>query len=148
GIFAHSIADLRLMLDAMAETPIETAVNSPRPVRIGIVRGFFEENATAETRALNDALAQKLANAGFDVREARLPAIFEVQQAILRTILRSETSSIHERLFAEHSATYGPRIRALVETGKLVSAADYLRAKRLRRRYQREMSRLFEHFDV
>jgi Asp-tRNA(Asn)/Glu-tRNA(Gln) amidotransferase A subunit family amidase len=36
----------------------------------------------------------------------------------------------------------------LVETGKLVPAGDYLRAKRLRRRYQKEMARLFENFDV
>jgi aspartyl-tRNA(Asn)/glutamyl-tRNA(Gln) amidotransferase subunit A len=148
GIFAHSVADLRLMLDAMTETPAETAGNLRRPVRIGIVRGFFEENATLETRALNDALADRLTGAGFDVHEALLPAIFDIQQAILRTILRSETASIHERLFPEHSATYGPRIAALVQTGRLVSAADYLRAKRLRRRYQRDMSRLFESFDV
>jgi Asp-tRNA(Asn)/Glu-tRNA(Gln) amidotransferase A subunit family amidase len=36
----------------------------------------------------------------------------------------------------------------LVETGMLVSSADYLRAKRLRRKYQREMAALFEKFDV
>jgi aspartyl-tRNA(Asn)/glutamyl-tRNA(Gln) amidotransferase subunit A len=148
GIFAHSVADLRLMLDAMVETPIEAPGNLQRPVRIGIVRAFFEENATLETRALNEALANRLTGAGFDVHEAPLPAIFDIQQAILRMILRSETSSIHERLFPEHSATYGPRITALVQTGRLVSAADYLRAKRLRGRYQRDMSRLFERFDV
>jgi Asp-tRNA(Asn)/Glu-tRNA(Gln) amidotransferase A subunit family amidase len=36
----------------------------------------------------------------------------------------------------------------LVETGMLVSAGDYVQAKRLRRRYQDEMAHLFENFDV
>jgi len=148
GIFARSVADIRLMLDAMSETSVQPQSLSERPVRVGIVCGFFDENATPETLALNNALAGKLSTAGFDLQEECSPAIFDVQQAILRTILRSETSSIHERLFAQHSATYGPRIRALVETGMLVSAEDYIRAKRLRRKYQREMARLFESFDV
>jgi aspartyl-tRNA(Asn)/glutamyl-tRNA(Gln) amidotransferase subunit A len=113
-----------------------------------VLRGFFDDQATAEARALRDALADTLAVSGFHVEEARLPGIFEVQQAILRTILRSETSSIHERLFAEHASSYGPRLRSLIETGMLIGAADYLRAKRLRRKYQREMGRLFENFDV
>jgi aspartyl-tRNA(Asn)/glutamyl-tRNA(Gln) amidotransferase subunit A len=151
GVFARSVLDLRLMLDVLAESPIGPGVRplaSRNPVRIGFIRGFFFENATLETRMSNDALANRLATAGFEVEEARLPAIFDIQQAILRTLLRSETSSIHERLFAEHSATYSPKLRTLIETGMLVDAADYLHAKRLRRKYQREMAGLFEKFDV
>jgi Asp-tRNA(Asn)/Glu-tRNA(Gln) amidotransferase A subunit family amidase len=136
------------MLDVLSESPIVPGVRPRNPVRIGILRGFFFENAEPEARSSIDALANRLASAGFEVEEARLPGIFDIQQAILRTILRSETSSIHERLFAEHSGTYGPKLRALIETGMLVEAADYLHARRLRRKYQREMARLFERFDV
>jgi aspartyl-tRNA(Asn)/glutamyl-tRNA(Gln) amidotransferase subunit A len=148
GVFARSVIDLRLMLDVMSESPTATGVRPQNPIRIGFIRGFFFENATPEIRESTEALAGRLVAAGFEVEEARLPAIFDIQQAILRTILRSETSSIHERLFAEHSATYGPKLKTLIETGMLVEAADYLHAKRLRRKYQREMSRLFEKFDV
>jgi aspartyl-tRNA(Asn)/glutamyl-tRNA(Gln) amidotransferase subunit A len=148
GIFARSVQDIRLMLDAMAEVPIENPVRRGRAIRVGVVRGFFLENATAEVRMLNDAFASRLAAAGFEVDEARLPGIFEIQQSILRTILRSETSSIHEGLFAKYPEAYGPKLRMLVETGMLVHADDYLRAKRLRRKYQREMTQLFENFDV
>jgi aspartyl-tRNA(Asn)/glutamyl-tRNA(Gln) amidotransferase subunit A len=147
GIFARAVADIELMLDAMAESPIERASVRP-PFRIGVLRGFFYENATVEARSLNEQLAGKLASAGFHVEEARLPEIFDVHQPILRTILRSETATIHERLFAEHRETYGPKLRALIETGMLVEAGDYVHARRLRRRYQREMAKLFENFDV
>jgi aspartyl-tRNA(Asn)/glutamyl-tRNA(Gln) amidotransferase subunit A len=148
GIFARSVQDIRLMLDAMNEEPIENATGPRRPIRVGIIRGFFYENVTAEVRTLNNGLVRKLAASGFEVDEVRLPGIFEIQQSILRTILRSETSSIHEALFAKHPEAYGPKLRMLVETGMLVSAADYLRAKRLRRKYQREMAQLFDNFDV
>ncbi len=148
GIFARSVADIQLMFNAMAEGPAEKAPLRQRPVRIGLLRGFFYENATPEMRTSYDAIANKLATAGFDVHDAQLAEIFEVHQPILRTILRSEAASVHERLFGDHASTYGPRVRALIETGMLVQAADYLHAKRLRRNYQRQMARLFERADV
>jgi Asp-tRNA(Asn)/Glu-tRNA(Gln) amidotransferase A subunit family amidase len=147
GIFARSVADIDLMLDAMAERPIESFTGS-KPFRIAVIRDFFYEHATEEARRLNDKLSDKLASDGFHIEETRLPSIFELQHPILRTILRMETSSIHERLFAEHPEAYGPKLRALIETGMLIEGSDYLRAGRLRRRYQREMAKLFEKFDV
>ena len=151
GMFGRSVADVEFMYGVMAaDSRTETKPAGGRgKFRVGVVRGFFYENATEEARSLNDALAAKLAaSTGFEVEEARLPGIFELAQPILRTILRSETSSIHERLFPAHPEAYGPKIRALIETGMLVGASDYLRARRLRRRYQREMAALFEKFDV
>src|SRR5262245_51483841 len=147
GAFARSVADIEMMLEAMAESPITQAVVRP-PFRIGLVRDFFYENATEEARSLNDRLANRLASEGFHVEEARLPAIFDLHQSILRTILRTETSAIHERLFAEHSETYGPKLRTLIETGMLVPGNAYVRARRLRRIYQRNMAELFGKFDV
>jgi aspartyl-tRNA(Asn)/glutamyl-tRNA(Gln) amidotransferase subunit A len=147
GIFARSVADIELMLHAMSESPVDT-FQARAPYRIGLVRDFFYEHATEEARALNDRLAKTLASEGFEVEEARLPDIFDLQQAILRTILRTETASIHEALFAEHPEAYGPKLGALIEMGMLIDGSDYLRARRLRRRYQREMATLFEKFDV
>src|SRR5262249_42343652 len=144
GVFARSVVDLQLMLDVLTESPLRPSRKTNSDVRIGIIRGFFYENATPEMCALTDALANKLSAGGFSVGEARLPEIFEIHQSILRMILRSEAASLHERLFAEHSGTFGPKLRALIETGMLVDAVDYARAKRLQRRYQREMAKMFE----
>lgn len=148
GIFARSAADVELMFVALAADAEALTRTQRDSFRVGLVRDFFYENATEEARALNDRFANQLASAGFRVEEARLPQIFDLQQSILRTILRTETASIHERLFAEHANTYGPKLRALIETGMLIDARDYVRARRLRRRYQIEMAKLFENFDV
>jgi Asp-tRNA(Asn)/Glu-tRNA(Gln) amidotransferase A subunit family amidase len=147
GIFGRSVADLELMRDVMGESAVATPARRGR-FRIGVVREFFYDNATPEARSLNDALAGRLGSLAFDLAEARLPAIFSRQHEILRTILQSETATIHRQRFAEHPEAYGPKIRSLIETGLTVHAVDYIRARRMRRQYQREMAKLFEKFDV
>ena len=148
GIFGRSVADIEVQLKAIAQSPIETA-NPKRPVRIGVIRDFFYENATPEARTLQDGFLGMLAAAPeFRVNEVKLPAAFELCQPILRTILRADVAAIHKDLFAAHPTAYGPKLRELIETGMLVSAEDYLRARRLRRQFQREMMQLFETFDV
>jgi len=147
GMFGRSVADLEIMLDVMAESAVEKP--APRETyRIGLIRDFFYEHASPEARSLNDALANKLADAGFKVDEATLPAIFELWPAILRTICRSEAASNHSELFPPNRDTYAPKIRALVETGMLIDATDYVRARRVRHVYQREMVKLFDRFDA
>jgi aspartyl-tRNA(Asn)/glutamyl-tRNA(Gln) amidotransferase subunit A len=147
GMMGRSVSDLEIMLDVMSETPVEK-IERRRPYRIGIIREFFYTHATNEARLLNEGLARRLADARFQVEEVSLPAIFDVANATVRTIIRSETSSIHEKLFPSNRESYAPKIRAMVETGMLVPAEDYVRARRVRRKYQREMMRLFENFDA
>jgi aspartyl-tRNA(Asn)/glutamyl-tRNA(Gln) amidotransferase subunit A len=147
GLFGRSVADLELMLDAMAETSIEKPAVR-RPVRLGVVREFFYDKASSEARSVNDSVVGKLENAGFHIEEVRLPEIFSAAQAALRVIVRSEAASNHEELFREHRDTYGRKIRALVETGMLLDAASYVRARRIRKKYQREMARILERFDA
>ncbi len=146
GMLGRSVGDVEIMLHAMTEFPVQKQSRGG-PFRIGVVRGFFYENATPEARSLNDALANKLANSGFVVEEAQLSAIFDLAQPILRTILRSEVASVHEQLFRAHPESYREKLRALIETGMLLDATQYLRARRVRRKYRREMARLFEKFD-
>jgi len=148
GVFGRSVADVEIQLKAIAESPIDAATQK-RPIRIGVIRDFFYDNATPETKTLQDKFLGTLASApGFRIEEARLPAAFDLCQPVLRTILRADVAAVHENLFPAHPTAYGPKLRELIETGMLVSAEDYLHARRLRRHYQREMARLFESFDV
>jgi aspartyl-tRNA(Asn)/glutamyl-tRNA(Gln) amidotransferase subunit A len=148
GIFGRSVADVKLQLDAIAEAPIPVPPLK-RPIRIGVIRGFFYENATPETQTLQDRFLQQLASKpGFQVGDASLPPAFALYTPILRTILRADVAAVHERLFPAHPTAYGPILRQLIETGMLVGAGDYLQARRLRRHFQRELTRLFDDFDV
>jgi aspartyl-tRNA(Asn)/glutamyl-tRNA(Gln) amidotransferase subunit A len=135
------------MLDAMVESPVE---KSPvhHPIRIGVVRQFFYDKAGGDARAATDHVVDELSKAGFHVEEIGLPAIFAAAQAALRVIVRSEAASNHHDLFKRHSSTYGKKIRALVETGMLLDAATYVRARRIWRKYQHEMASLLAHVDA
>jgi len=148
GIFGRSVADVELQLQAIAKAPVDIAA-AKRPIRVGVVRDFFYENATPEARELQNAFVRKLAaEPGFQVTDAKLPQAFELCQPILRTILRADVAAVHEKLFQEYPTAYKPKLRELIETGMLVSAEEYLHARRLRRHFQREMTKMFDHFDV
>ena len=156
GIFGRSVEDVEAMMDSLSQVEpmdhvarMETGATTPTgKFRIGIIRGFFYEHASDETRAMNDALAHKLAGSGFEVDEAHPPEVFDLSPQILRMIVRTEAASNHEKLFNNAPETYGPKLRALIETGMLVEGVDYLRARRLRTRYQRAMAKLFDDFDA
>lgn len=150
GAFSRSVADMEALFESISESPIPSHRDRAdhRKARIGVVRGFFHDKADAQSREGIETLAGKLADAEFPIDEAVMPGIFELHPAILRTILRSEAASTHHNLIIEKPYAYGPKLRDLVQMGTLIDAASYLRARRVRRHYQREMLRLFEHFDV
>ena len=150
GAFSRSAADLRLLTDCLTETPLESppphTANQSR--RIGVLRGFFHDNADDESRTALARLIDNLSNSGFQIGEARLPAIFDLAYPILRAIVRPEAAAAHESLIKAKPDSYGPKLRELVQLGTLLDATSYIRAQRMRRIYQREMARLFESFDV
>jgi Asp-tRNA(Asn)/Glu-tRNA(Gln) amidotransferase A subunit family amidase len=150
GLFSRSVADIEVLLEALSDSPMPShrvRADSHR-TRIGMLRGVFHQKADAESRAAVEAVAARLSDAGFPVGEAGLPEIFDLHGAIIRTIVRSEAGSAHQGLIVTNSEAYGPKLRVLVQLGQLLDATSYLRACRIRRRYQQEMVKLFEHFDV
>jgi aspartyl-tRNA(Asn)/glutamyl-tRNA(Gln) amidotransferase subunit A len=149
GAFSRSVADLKVLLETLSDSPMPA---SSRPgsnkYRLGIVRGFFHDKADAESRAGIEAVAGKLSDAGFHVDEVLLPSIFDLHQAVIRTLVRSEAAATHQDLILEKPDAYGPKLRDLVQMGALIDATSYLRARRIRRRYQREMAELFGNVDL
>ena len=150
GAFSRSVADMEVLLETLSDSPMPShpARAGGHKYRIGVVRGFFHEKAEAESRAQIDLLAGKLSDAGFHVEEAALPPIFDIHQALIRTIVRAEAAATHHDLILSNPEAYGPKLRDLVQMGQLIDATSYLRARRIRRHYQRDMARLFAHFDI
>jgi len=149
GLFSRSVSDIEILLASLSESPLPSrSGTSPHKFRIGLASSFFLGKADVESQAKLEELAARLAGAGFPVTIAELPSIFDLHPAILRTIVRSEAASTHQQLLRAKPEGYGPKLRDLVQLGELIDASTYLRARRIRREYQRQMGRLFEHVDL
>ena len=150
GAFSRSVGDMEVLVEALSESPMPShpaRAGNHRP-RVGIARGLFFEKADAASKDGIETLARKLESAGYPVSSVSTPPIFEIHAAILRTIVRSEAAEAHRKLMRNKPEAYGPKLRDLVQLGELIDASDYLRARRIRRHYQRDIARLFEHVDV
>jgi aspartyl-tRNA(Asn)/glutamyl-tRNA(Gln) amidotransferase subunit A len=150
GAFARSVADLVPLLEALSESPMPglPARADNHRFRIGIPSDFFLDRADVESREQIRALRSQLSSSGFHLQDVAMPPIFELHPAILRTIVRSEAAATHNQLIRNKPEAYGPKLRDFVQMGELIEASQYLRARRIRRHYQRDMIRLFEHVDI
>lgn len=162
GILVRGVEDAAFMLQGLAgydaldpgsiQAPVGDYVTAVRQAdkapRIGILRGYFNDHADAETVQHTDRVAQQLAQAGAELRELALPPSFASVLPAQRILMKVEAAAFHADMFAQHRDTYRPKIRRTIESGLLISAVDYLRVQRLRRRFQDELGELFQDLDV
>ncbi len=152
GIIVRSVADVELLYrvlkghdprdpgslpDATAEAPARFE-GCPR---LGLLTGLLDY-AEPEVAAHVRGVVERLAAAGADVVDLPMPEPFELLLACQQITMQAEASEAHRDLHAQHAASYGPSIRAMVETGQLIPAALYLRAQRLRARMTARMAEL------
>jgi amidase len=140
GIFARSVADVGLVLSAVAgpdpaddrsasaELPLLSAPVVERP-RLGLVRAYYGGVVSAEVAAHLDEVAGRLAAAGALVSELELPLTPADVMAVSSTVLAREAAGHHQDWFSAHAADYGPNLRRLVETGMAISDAAYAEAR-------------------
>jgi len=160
GLMARSVEDIALGLSITAGHDPEdasssratvpdylAALSARRAPRVGLLREFFER-ATPEVADTTAQVVNRLARAGADIDEAKLPPTFRAVAAAAYVIMRSETASVHAERFALKADLYRPAIRSSIEMGMLIPGDLYVRALRIRRQFRREMSPLLERYDV
>ena len=162
GILVRTVEDAAVMLQAMAghDSKDPGSANQPvpdfraqaagyqGPPRIGLLGGFFREHATEEVWSHTTETAQRLAQAGAEVEEVELPASFATAHSCQRIVMNVECAAFHWDTFRDRAEEYGPRIRANIETGALVSGVDYLKAQRLRRVFRGDMVEMMAGVDA
>ncbi|HET8995074.1 MAG TPA: amidase, partial [Acetobacteraceae bacterium] len=147
GPLARSVADIALMLDAMAaHDPADpgSAVSNARyfgrmldrgvrDLRIGFVRHFHETDMPAHpaTAAALEEVARVLAAAGAEVRTVALPSLTEFA-GVNRVILCSEAWSIHAPWLRTRPGDYARLTRRRLLPGAFMTAGDYVGAQRRR----------------
>ena len=161
GLMARSVEDIALGLGVVAGHDVDDPSSSREPVpdylgalarrrppRVGLLREFFFERATAEVGRVTTEAVDRLARAGAAIEEVKLPASFRAVPAAAHLVMRSDVASIHAELYAEKADLYRPAIRSAIEMGMLLTGDHYVRALRIRRQFRRELAPLLDRYDV
>lgn len=114
-------------------------------VRIGIYRDWFN-HATPEIVATNEAMVQKLAEYGAEIKEIEIPELNEMRVAHAVAIL-SEMAASMKRHDA-HWSDFAAPTRINLTFGQSLSSYDYVQSQRMRARAMAIFARVFEEVDV
>ncbi len=149
GVLCRSVEDAALLLSVLAghdsddpysaDAPVDdylSGLDAPEPPRFGLVRGWFFEEADAETRLKMEELAQRLAQAGARVEEVDPGIDFARAFANHRVMQESEMAVWHEPLYVRNKQLYGPKISVYLENGFKHTAREYVEALEYRRTAQ------------
>jgi aspartyl-tRNA(Asn)/glutamyl-tRNA(Gln) amidotransferase subunit A len=161
GPLTRTVTDAALLLNAVAgHDPADPAsLDVPTPdytaeldrgvagLTVGLPTDYFFDGCDPEvSRAVLDAVGT-LTALGARVREVTIPMKEEIV-AVSRTIIGAESAAAELTVLRERGHLYGDGVRLSLESGALISAADYITALRARERMRREWHAMFATIDV
>ena len=161
GPFARSAEDLALSYDAMQGPETGAPLYDPgcaqratelvtpllglgtAGLRIGVLGGYFRDNAMPEALAA----VQRVAAALDATQQVELPMV-EAGRAAAFLITNAEAGSLHLEDLRRRAGDFEPVSRDRFLAGALLPAAWVARAQRVRRLYAQAVAQVFERFDI
>lgn len=162
GPMARSVRDLALAYDAMqgpeapgapadagcaqrAAEPVAASLSMGiKGLRIGVLGGYFADNALPEARAAVARVAKAL---GAETEPVNLPLV-EAGRAAAFLITNSEAGALHLDNLRTRVGDFEPLSRDRFLAGALIPAAWVARAQRVRSRYAHEAARVLARYDL
>jgi aspartyl-tRNA(Asn)/glutamyl-tRNA(Gln) amidotransferase subunit A len=154
GAIARCVRDLALLVEAMADVPLDQAASlsarleSAAPPRIGLLEDFFRDRCEPATWELFERVQRRWREAGAEVRAVALPASFHEVLTHHRRIMACEAAAWHADRFRVHPEDYPPKIAQLVHEGLATPAAEYVRSLWHREHLRRQLLGCFEAVDA
>ncbi|HYM90479.1 MAG TPA: amidase [bacterium] len=157
GPLTRTVEDAALVLQAIAgpdprdpstlgQAVPEFTAGLRKPVaglRVGVVADEFHSEMAPDVRAPFRAALEVLATLGLELEDVEFPRAIEARTAAA-TVLFAEAASVHERWLPDRAGEYGADTLALLREGAFLTAAQYLRAQRVRALILREAGALME----
>lgn len=146
GILTRNVEDAAIVLEAVAGYDPRDPLSAEKPVpryrdavgkdvkklRVGILRGYFEEDMTREVKDVFRQAVAVLEKLGMKTEEVTIPHM-ELMPAVKVCTSRVENASAHDRNLRTRSQDYSPQTRYAYLAALLVPASTYLMAQRVRR---------------
>ncbi len=135
-------------VNTLVQPPVDlSGWNQPnlRGVRIGIYREWFE-HAEPEVVRICRTLADRLVEAGAEVREIEIPELDEMRIAQAVSILAE--MSLNMQAHRQHQSQLSDPVRINLSLGDALTASDYLTAQQIRTRALAIFQRVFQEVDI
>lgn len=149
GVLTRSVTDAARLYDAMArpELPRCGDCQSIQAPRIG-TWSVPLNRASASAQEAFAGTIQRFRESGATIAEAPFPYTYQDLLSAHTIIMRVDAATAHQRLFARYPDDYSPKIRNMVETGKVLAASSYARALAIRDEVGQEIEQLWSGLDV
>lgn len=146
GILAKTVEDAAIVLAAVAGHDLKDPLSARKPVpkysdslgknvkglKVGILRGYFEEVMAAEVKETFDEAIAVLKSLGMETEEVTIPHM-DLIPAVKVCTSRVENSSAHDHNLRTRARDYSPQTLYAYLSALLVPASSYLMAQRVRR---------------
>ena len=161
GILATTVEDAAIILESVAGGDAQDPLSANEPVtkyresignkvsglRVGILRGYFEEDMAQEVKdTFRDALAM-LKSLGMETEEVTIPHM-DLIPAVKVCTSRVENASAHDRHLRTHARDYSKQTLYAYLSALLVPASAYLMAQRVRRLILNEFHDLIKRVQI
>ncbi|WP_239648607.1 amidase [Nocardiopsis chromatogenes] len=155
GPITRTVRDAALALSALAPEWAGEAAGEQEPdggaplegLRVGVPQDYFFDRVDPDVEAAVRRATDRLVELGARPVGVQVPMGRYVQAAHWGLMV-PEASAYHEPTLRTAPELYGPDVRALLEAGTAVTAADHLRAQRARTAMARAWARLFTGVDL
>jgi aspartyl-tRNA(Asn)/glutamyl-tRNA(Gln) amidotransferase subunit A len=162
GILTRSVTDAALILQAVAghdpDDPrsssqpvpdyLDAVKKAAKPARLGLLRSGIFAEADQDVVTHLEKTVETLERAGVQVIEAEAPKTLAQTAQALAVEVAYEAAKWGRAIPGKDRARLGQKIRELIERGLQITREQFAQAERLRQRFQAEVTRLFERFDL
>jgi len=148
GPLVRTVADAAAMHAVLARiAPRDLNPPPPSKLRLGRLRGYFEELLDDGVRAAYEQAVARLVAAGVTVQDVAVPHAADMPAIYLHIVL-PEAAAWHAPTLERCPERYTPNVRLRLEMGRYVLAEDYLRALAARRVITEELDRALDRVDA
>lgn len=126
GFFAQDLAFAAVVASIICRGWDSQKLQTDRPV-LGVPVGPYLQRASQEALAHFEAMQQKLAQAGFEIRQVEAMPHFEQIAEQHVSLVAAEAAEVHQEWFARHADLYHPKTAALIQRGQGIPAEQMSR---------------------